>query len=689
MPNWAQRKHLTRGALGLTLGLVAVAMWAANPVCQRSRSQATDQVTDHPAPIIATTNPVIDFSRADFDSQNSFEIGRYLQPESVDGSAIYQATLKLPPNHHGFAIKFSEINGHALIYIDNLLVREAGYYDEAVHQTVAAGRHIYVPYYTENGTVNLKVKVTNRSAPITGITGTVKIGSPEAIAAIRTGGFVLDGVVASIMLFMFFYHLSIFAIERRRVSNLWFSLFSLFVLIRSTLVGEANLAAELFQIGDTWSWRAELITFYWSLPVLTAFMNALFPNETERRYPWITLALVIPFTLLTLLTEPRIFAPAKIFIQIAQVILTFVYLRSIMKAIARSRPGARAFLGGFLMLASLSLAEVAALYLGWDIPRLSNLGAVGFAAVQSILLAKGYSDAFYAAETSERNIRRLHNELVKQERDRLEITRIQTEKSMMKTSLAEAQAFTSALGDVALSMPELQVASAVKSAEVAGGDWLGIEYDEQTQRAYAVIADVTGHDMLSALVTLTAVGTFRGALAAIKAQETSDSPEAILVHLVRTMNDAVRKAGQKSERLMTMAVIMIDLRHGEAYYCNAGHTPLLMVSNQSVKAVARPSSPLGLASEVLPQVTKLDLNPGDGIFLYTDGLLDNEGPDGERLKIRMLQRLLAAAESPRECDRMIRESCENLWQNTPQKDDSSYLHIRWLPGRDHGISGAS
>ncbi|MEN9834976.1 MAG: hypothetical protein RL011_1169, partial [Pseudomonadota bacterium] len=586
LPNSSLRRPRTAGLLVLAVAAAALVVAKSGMNLTRPSPASIDNsnivaISDK---LVAGANPVVDLRHADFHSKNVIDLGQGWKPENYQGTAIYHARLLLPTHQRSFALKFSEISGHALIYVNGELIREAGGLDTEANETVAAGRHIYTSFFTENPSADLTIQVTNLSAPVGGITGSVKIGSPESIASLRTRGFMLDGLVISIMLFMFFYHLCDYAIQRRGVSNLWFSLFSLLVLIRTTLVGEANFAEEVLHLGDTWSWRAELVTYYLSLPVLTEFMNALFPNENKRRYTWLTLWLVVPFTMLTVMTEPKIFAPAKIAVQIAQVALSVVYLRGILKAVAHKRPGAKPFLVGFTMLASLSLLEVMALYNGWDVPRLSNLGAVGFAAMQSIILAKGYTDAFYAAEASERSVRRLHTELLEQENNRLELTRIQAEKSMLKSSLAEAQAFSSAMGDAISFVPELQIASVVKSAEVAGGDWLGIEYDDMANRAFLAIADVTGHDMLSALVTVTAIGTFRGAVAALRAQPSADAPEYVVKHLVQSMNDAVRKAGQKSERLMTMAVILIDFTTGETYYCNSGHTPLLMVSNSDVKA---------------------------------------------------------------------------------------------------------
>ena len=685
LPSWSFHRPVVMALLAALLVNAGIALWDTT-ILSGAHLTHDDKKTDIPH---FNQTEVIDLSQSDYYSGTPIKIDtvwRKVRPPSITN---YSLKIILPAAQRSYTLKFAEFKGHALIKIDGQLVKEIGEVDHRRQISIAGGKNIYLSFYAKQTTTKIEVQVTNYSGPIGGISGSLKIGNPDAITNLRTFASAIDAIVISIMLFMFFYHISIYVTEGRDVSNLWFSIFSLLILIRATLVGEANFLDELLHLGATWSWRLELITYYFSLPILTEFINSLFPNETKRQYTTITLGIVLPFAIFTLFTQPKVFNYAKIFVQTIQIILSTIYFFNISKAISNGRSGAKHFLIGYIFLASFSLLEVIALYQGWGIPRLSNFGFLGFAALQSIILAKRQTDAFFAAEASEQNVRRLHGELRLQEQIRLDLTRIQVEKSILKSSLAQAQAFSNSIGDSSAVIPELEIASVVRSAEVAGGDWLSVEYDPISHRAYVAIADVTGHDMLSALVTITAIGTFRGAVTALRMAPAIDDPKTVLSRIVRTMNEAVRKAGKKSERLMSMVMIMIDFNTGAVFYFNAGHTPLIMINKDGVKAVPQPSAPLGLTEEIEPKFSVHNLKAGDGIFLYTDGLLENSGPTGERLKIRALRKILAEARSPVDSDRSIRESCEKIWQNQERKDDTSYIHLRWVPSDRFCASNAS
>lgn len=62
--------------------------------------------------------------------------------------------------------------------------------------------------------------------------------------------------------------------------------------------------------------------------------------------------------------------------------------------------------------------------------------------------------------------------------------------------------------------------------------------------------------------------------------------------------------------------------------CNAGHCPPLLVNSHGVRRCEANGLPLGLFCGVEYPVTTLDLSPGDGLALYSDGVTEAQAPDG-------------------------------------------------------------
>ncbi|MGB7925159.1 MAG: SpoIIE family protein phosphatase [Pyrinomonadaceae bacterium] len=61
-------------------------------------------------------------------------------------------------------------------------------------------------------------------------------------------------------------------------------------------------------------------------------------------------------------------------------------------------------------------------------------------------------------------------------------------------------------------------------------------------------------------------------------------------------------------------------RFGEVEICNAGHCPPLLVSAGEVKLIEATGLPVGMFCGERYTVEKLQLSPGDSLFMYTDGL---------------------------------------------------------------------
>ncbi len=101
----------------------------------------------------------------------------------------------------------------------------------------------------------------------------------------------------------------------------------------------------------------------------------------------------------------------------------------------------------------------------------------------------------------------------------------------------------------------------------------------------------------------------------------------------------------------TVFCAILDYRNGEVAYANAGHNPpVLLRQDQDGPGpgylTLRPALPLGPAVETRYETFRLQLEPGDTLFLYTDGVTEAKD-SAERLfgEERLLQTL---ATGPRE-----------------------------------------
>jgi sigma-B regulation protein RsbU (phosphoserine phosphatase) len=157
--------------------------------------------------------------------------------------------------------------------------------------------------------------------------------------------------------------------------------------------------------------------------------------------------------------------------------------------------------------------------------------------------------------------------------------------------------------------PGWEVAATYRPVIQVGGDiygWLHIS----DGRTLFWIADATGHGAAAALLTTLAKLLFH------HGSVENTRPAAIM----EAVNDDFRSIfGARS--FMTAMCVAIDPETGRGSVVGAGHPPLLLARTKSpAELVPSSAPPLGLLEHSHFAETPIELQPGDGFLLYTDGL---------------------------------------------------------------------
>ncbi len=148
-----------------------------------------------------------------------------------------------------------------------------------------------------------------------------------------------------------------------------------------------------------------------------------------------------------------------------------------------------------------------------------------------------------------------------------------------------------------------------------------------------VIGDVTGHGASSALLMAMAKAvTFQFA------EEGGN-----LQKLMRRLNNIIFHV-LKRKKLMTFFSAMLDPATGKLNYSVAGHPfSYLCINEGAVKPLEMVRLPLGLANKGRNEIfdeNEIQLNPGDILFMYTDGLVEAIDKNGEMFGYKHLESFL-------------------------------------------------
>ena len=226
-------------------------------------------------------------------------------------------------------------------------------------------------------------------------------------------------------------------------------------------------------------------------------------------------------------------------------------------------------------------------------------------------------------------------------------------RSSPAAELAELRTIKQALVPSAIpERPGLELATCHVPAEagVAGDFHLVAAGPRGTTAIF--VGDVAGKGVLAAR----RAAYLRASLAAFAPYE--DSPR----RLLELGNRALMHAAGVSEHFVTLACVVVDPSNGALTWASAGHPPPVRLDTGSALE-AGPSLPLGLSSELRLEEQTLELELGDGLLLYTDGLTEARPGGVETLDLlgpERVGRLVRehAGDDPRELTDALRALAE-------------------------------
>jgi hypothetical protein len=175
------------------------------------------------------------------------------------------------------------------------------------------------------------------------------------------------------------------------------------------------------------------------------------------------------------------------------------------------------------------------------------------------------------------------------------------------------------------------IATAMRPANTVGGDYFDV-IDLGEKRLAIAVGDVAGKGMPAALLMALLQGSLRTLLSAgLRGEE-----------LVAKLN-AHLCSNIPSNRLITFFYGELDAATGQLLYVNAGHNPpFLLPAGEPTGRLASTAMALGITTETCFPQMALDLERGDRLVLYTDGVTEAENASDQEYGEGRLQAWLEA-----------------------------------------------
>ncbi|MFQ5581398.1 MAG: PP2C family protein-serine/threonine phosphatase [Mariprofundaceae bacterium] len=205
-----------------------------------------------------------------------------------------------------------------------------------------------------------------------------------------------------------------------------------------------------------------------------------------------------------------------------------------------------------------------------------------------------------------------------------------------------------------------------RSCETVGGDYFDhIELEDG--RLWLIVADVAGKGYPAALTVANLQAMLRGlAYLQVPIEDAAS-------YINNTLNETMTGG-----RFVTLFMGKLQPRTNRLIWINAGHVPPMIMGKDGVNMLEATAPPMGLTPDVSFEVMSMDLQAGDTLLAYTDGVTEARDKTDKEMfgEARLRQWLEEKHSEPlEELPGLLLETLDTFEGET-QQDDMTMLYVR-------------
>ncbi len=221
---------------------------------------------------------------------------------------------------------------------------------------------------------------------------------------------------------------------------------------------------------------------------------------------------------------------------------------------------------------------------------------------------------------------------------------------------------------------EFDIQAAMHTAKEVGGDFYDFYFVDEDTLAF-LVADVSGKGIPAAMFMMTSKTLLK-----------SYAESGMSVEEVFTNANAKLCEGNDAGMFVTAWMGFLNIRTGKVTYANAGHNPPAVkhADGSFTYLRSRPGLVLAGMEGIRYRKNELQLEAGDVIYLYTDGVTEATNPENELYGEERLLGVLnknASADPKAVCD-AVKADVDAFAGEAPQFDDITMLTIIYNGNKD-------
>ncbi len=216
--------------------------------------------------------------------------------------------------------------------------------------------------------------------------------------------------------------------------------------------------------------------------------------------------------------------------------------------------------------------------------------------------------------------------------------------------------------------PEFDIFASMDPAKEVGGDFYDFFFIDANNLCF-LIADVADKGVPAALYMMVAKTLLKS-----EGQRLGE-PDQIL-----SCVNNILAADNESCMFATVFCAILDTRSGEVRFANAGHNPPVILDSGGIRYLSLKSGfVLGPILDSVYETERITLQPGETLFLYTDGVTEAKNPEEELYgESRLLQAVKnVSGEEIAAMIHCIRAEVTHYANGAPQSDDITMVAVKY------------
>jgi sigma-B regulation protein RsbU (phosphoserine phosphatase) len=228
----------------------------------------------------------------------------------------------------------------------------------------------------------------------------------------------------------------------------------------------------------------------------------------------------------------------------------------------------------------------------------------------------------------------------------------------------------------------IEVAWQFQPCDSVGGDILNIFRLDEDHYGFYVL-DVSGHGVPAAMVTASVHQQLHLSTGMILKKSINHPPHYEIVSPSEVLTTLDKNYPlDRFDRYFTISYMILNTRNGQILYSSAGHPPPLLLRNSGELLPLKEGGTIIGMGGILPfEEGRVQLEPGDILFLYTDGLPEYRNREGEFFSDQRFQTVLGeqkGSSAKEATEAVVKAVITSFGEGNLPQDDITLLAVRYL-----------